>query len=273
MIRSLWSGATGMIAQQTAVDTISNNIANINTTGYKTNRTEFKSLLYQELQAKTTSKNGDEKPIHSQVGLGVRNSSITTIFSQGSFYESTNNFAFAIDGQGFFGIRGADGKTYYTRNGNFNVSTYSGGRLALTTSDGNPVLDSKGQPIIFRAGITATNISISDDGTLLYPDEKNNLQSMGIQIGLYQFNNPEGLEKLSDSLYNVTAASGPVINEATTTARIQKSSVKQGYLEGSNVQLADEMVDLIVAQRAYEANSKVITTSDTMMEQANNLKR
>lgn len=273
MIRSLWSGATGMIAQQTAVDTISNNIANINTTGYKTNRNEFKSLLYQELQAKTTTANGDPKPINSQVGLGVRNSSITTIFTQGSFYESTNNFAFAIDGQGFFGVKGEDGQTYYTRNGNFNVSLAAGGKMALCNSDGNPVLDTKGNPIIFDAGLTASNIKISDDGTLLYPDDKNNLQSMGIQIGLFQFNNPEGLEKKGDSLYKETAASGLVINEATTTAKIAKSSVRQGYLEGSNVQLADEMVDLIVAQRAYEANSKVITTSDTMMEQANQLKR
>ena len=105
MIRSLWSAATGMQAQQTAVDTISNNISNINTTGYKTSQNEFKSLLYQELQTKTTSANGDAKPINSQVGLGVRPSSITTIFTQGSFYESTNNFAFAVAIRYFEGFR------------------------------------------------------------------------------------------------------------------------------------------------------------------------
>ena len=149
MIRSLWSAATGMQAQQIAVDTISNNISNINTTGYKTSQNEFKTLLYQELQAKTTSANGDTKPINSQVGLGVRNSSITTIFTQGSFFESTNNFAFAIQGDGFFGIKGQDGNTYYTRNGNFQLGLGTSGGLELSTTDGERVLDTEGKPIIF----------------------------------------------------------------------------------------------------------------------------
>ena len=123
-------------------------ISNINTTGYKTSQHEFKSLLYQELQSKTTSANGDKKPINSQVGLGVRPSSITTIFTQGSFYESTNNFAFAIEGDGFFAVQGRDGNTYYTRNGNFQIAIGSKG-LELSTTDGEPVLDTKGKPIIF----------------------------------------------------------------------------------------------------------------------------
>lgn len=271
MIRSLWSAATGMQAQQTAVDTISNNISNINTTGYKTSQNEFKSLLYQELQSKTTSANGDTKPINSQVGLGVRSSSITTIFTQGSFYESTNNFAFAIEGQGFFGIQGQDGNTYYTRNGNFQVSIGKNG-LELTTTDGERVLDTTGKPITFDKDMTASNITVSSDGEFLYPDEKGNPVSMGKTIGIYQFNNPSGLEKHDGSLFEVTAASGAAINEATAT-NIEKSTVAQGYLEGSNVQLADEMVNLIVAQRAYEANSKAITTSDEMLGQANQLKR
>lgn len=271
MIRSLWSAATGMQAQQTAVDTISNNISNINTTGYKTSQNEFKSLLYQELQTKTTSKNGDAKPINSQVGLGVRASSITTIFTQGSFYESTNPFAFAISGDGFFGVQGKDGNTYYTRNGNFQMAIGSKG-LELTTTEGEPVLDTKGKPIILESGITASNITMSSDGELYYPDENNNPKSLGVRVGLFQFNNPAGLEKHDSSLFSVTAASGNAINEDTAT-NIKKSVVAQGYLEGSNVQLADEMVNLIVAQRAYEANSKAITTSDEMMGQANQLKR
>ena len=271
MVRSLWSAATGMKAQQTAVDTISNNISNINTTGYKTSQNEFKSLLYQELQSKTTSANGDQKPINSQVGLGVRNSSITTIFTQGAFFESTNNFAFAISGDGFFGIKGSDGNTYYTRNGNFQVSIQKNG-LALTTTDGEPVLDTNGKPITFKSDLSASKITASADGELFYTDATGNPKSLGMKIGLWQFNNPSGLEKHDGSLFEVTAASGNAMNEATAK-NITKSSIAQGYLEGSNVQLADEMVNLIVAQRAYEANSKAITTSDEMMGQANQLKR
>ena len=271
MVRSLWSAATGMIAQQTAVDTISNNISNINTNGYKTSQNEFKSLLYQELQTKTTSANGETKPINSQVGLGVRNSSITTIFTQGSFYESTNNFAFAIEGDGFFAVQGKDGNTYYTRNGNFQLSTDTNG-LTLCTTDGEPVLDTNGKKITFNKNMTASNISVTQDGQFCYPDAKNNPVPLGVQIGVYQFNNPSGLEKEAGSLYKTTASSGTAINESKSK-NIAKSSVVQGYLEGSNVQLADEMVNLIVAQRAYEANSKAITTSDEMMSQANQLRR
>ena len=271
MIRSLWSAATGMQAQQTAVDTISNNISNINTTGYKTSQNEFKSLLYQRLQTETTSANGETKPINSQVGLGVRSSSITTIFTQGSFYESTNNFAFAISGDGFFGVQGKDGQTYYTRNGNFQLAIASDG-LALTTTEGEPILDTTGKPIKLKGDYTASNISVTADGQICYPDDTGNPRPIGMTIGLYQFNNPSGLEKHDSSLYSVTTASGNPINEATAT-NIKKSSIAQGYLEGSNVQLADEMVNLIVAQRAYEANSKAITTSDEMMGQANQLKR
>jgi flagellar basal-body rod protein FlgG len=253
------------------VDTISNNIANINTTGYKTSQNEFKSLLYQELQTETTSANGELKPIDSQVGLGVRNSSITTVFTQGSFYESTSNTAFAISGDGFFAVRGGDGNTYYTRNGNFNISKGQNG-LVLTTSEGQPILDINGKPITFSQDLSASQITVTGDGEFCYPDESGNPKSLGITIGLFQFNNPTGLEKLDSSLYAETAASGNAINESKSN-NIQKSTIVQGYLEGSNVQLADEMVNLIVAQRAYEANSKAITTSDEMMSQANQLKR
>ena len=271
MLRSLWSAATGMKAQQTNVDTISNNLANVNTTGYKTNVAEFKSLLYQEMQTRTTSANGDEKPIGAQVGLGVRNSSINTIFSQGSLLASTSDTAFAIEGKGFFAVQGADGGTYYTRNGNFLFSQGVNG-ITLTNTEGYPVLSSTGAPIVLGTDIVASKVTVSSDGTLCYPDENNTPQSLGITIGLFQFNNPGGLEKLDSSLFKVSDASGAAMNEATT-AGLEKSSVAQGYLEGSNVQVVDEMVNLIVAQRAYEMNSKAITASDEMMQQANNLRR
>ncbi|MBR1691807.1 MAG: flagellar basal-body rod protein FlgG [Lachnospiraceae bacterium] len=271
MVRSLWTAATGMIAQQTNVDTIAHNLSNVNTTGYKTEVAEFKSLLYQTLQTKTTTANVEQKPIGAQVGLGVRNSSITSIFRQGSFLESSSPSSFAIDGKGFFAVQGDDGETYYTRNGNFNWSIDTKG-LSLTTSDGLPVLDTQGRPITLNGEYTSSEITITSNGTICYPDANNNPQSLGITIGLTQFQNPAGLEKLDSSLYAQSDASGAAINEATAT-NLQKSKVVQGYLEGSNVQVADEMVNLIVAQRAYEMNSKAITASDEMLQQANNLRR
>ena len=271
MVRSLWTAATGMIAQQNNVDTIANNLANVNTTGYKTEVAEFKSLLYQDIQAKTTSGNGETKPVGAQVGLGVRNSSVTSRFTQGNFYDSTNDLAFAVSGDGFFGIRGQDGNTYYTRNGDFHLATYGKG-LALSTSDGNLVLDTNGKAIELGSNILSSKLTISGDGELCYPDETNNPKSLGITIGLWQFNNPSGLEKIGDSSYSVTAASGPAMNENTTQG-LTKSDLRQGYLEGSNVQVVDEMVNMIVAQRAYELNSKAIQATDEMMGQAHSLRR
>ena len=144
MVRSLWTAATGMIAQQTNVETIANNLANVNSTGYKAEVAEFKSLLYQTIQTKTTTANGENKPIGAQVGLGVRNSAITSIFKQGSMMASESDTAFAITGEGFFALRGQDGETYYTRNGNFLFTTSQNGMM-LANSDGLPVLDSKVQ--------------------------------------------------------------------------------------------------------------------------------
>lgn len=271
MVRSLWTAATGMVAQQTNVDTIANNLANVNTHGYKTQVNEFKSLLYQNIQTRTTSANGETKPGSAQVGLGVRNASITSVFRQGSLIASESETAFALDGKGFFAVRGEDGNTYYTRNGNLKFTLAPTGNM-LATSEGLPVLDTKGTPIVLGEQYILSQISVTKDGTLCYPDEKGNPQSMGITIGVFQFNNPNGLEKLENSLYQQTAASGQAINEATNN-NVEKTSVIQGYLEGSNVQVVDEMVNMIVAQRAYELNSKAITASDEMLQQANNLKR
>lgn len=271
MVRSLWTAATGMIAQQTNVDTIANNLANVNTNGYKTQVNEFKSLLYQNIQTRTTSANGEAKPSSAQVGLGVRNASITSVFKTGSMLASESDTAFALDGKGFFAVRGEDGNTYYTRNGNFKFTLATNGNM-LATSDGEPVLDSAGKAIVLDNRYIISQITVSKDGELCYPDAQNNPQPMGIRIGVFQFNNPNGLEKLGDSLYQQTAASGQPLNEATNN-NLEKTSVIQGYLEGSNVQVVDEMVNMIVAQRAYELNSKAITASDEMLQQANNLRR
>ncbi len=271
MVRSLWTAATGMIAQQNNVDTIAHNLSNVNTTGYKTQVVEFKSLLYQNIQTRTTSANGASKPGSAQVGLGVRNASITSVFKTGPMLASEKNTSFALDGKGFFALRGADGNTYYTRNGNFEFSLAANGNM-LSNSDGLPVLDTTGRPIVLPEDYIVSRIEVTSDGQLCYPDEDNNLQPIGVQIGVFQFNNPNGLDKLAESLYAETAASGQAINEAVNN-NVEKSKVIQNYLEGSGVQVADEMVNLIVAQRAYELNSKAVTASDEMLQQANNLRR
>ena len=271
MMRALWSAASGMIAQQTNVDTISNNIANVNTTGYKTEKTEFKSLLYQNLQARTTTANGENKPIPAQVGLGTRVASNTSMFTQGAMLASESDTAFAIDGEGFFAVRGADGNTYYTRNGNFQLSVNTSGGLTLSTSDGYAVLDSTGNPITFDANVDTTKLTFDNYGNIKYVDATGNAQNLGIAIGIAQYNNPAGLEKMGDSYFKESVASGTPRIEGQD-ANLQRSVVKNGYLESSSVQAVDEMVDMIVTQRAYEMNSKAITASDEMLQQANNLR-
>ncbi len=273
MVRALWTGASGMIGQQTNVDTIANNLANVNTVAYKTEVNEFKSLLYQTIQSKTTSANGEQKPVGAQVGLGVRNAAIVSQFNQGALLDSESDTAFAINGEGFFAVRGDDGKAYYTRNGNFVFSLNTGNTMTLSTTDGHPVLNTAGAPITVPGTYLSNLITVDTNGQLWYPDANNNPQEIaGMKIGLYQFQNPSGLDKKGDTLYEVTAASGAALNEATN-ANLKKSEIRQGYLEGSNVQVADEMVNLIIAQRAYEMNSKVIQAADTMMQEANELRR
>ena len=272
MVRRLWTAATGMLAQQINLDTIANNLSNVNTQGYKTQVNEFKSLLYQTIQTKTTSANGEQKPVGAQVGLGVRNSAISTNFRQGIMMESDNETAFAIDGKGFFAVRGDDGNIYYTRNGNFLFTLAANGSSMLANSDGFPVISTAGQPIILSDQYNPSRITVTADGELCYPDEQNLPQPIGINIGLFQFNNPNGLDRLGDTLYGETVNSGQPINEAVNND-VQRSKVISRYLEGSNVQVADEMVNMIVAQRAYELNSKAIIASDEMLQQANNLKR
>lgn len=272
MMRALWSAASGMIGQQTAVDTIANNLANVNTTGYKNEKAEFKSLLYQTLQTRTTTANGEQKPIPAQVGLGTRVASITSSFVQGSLYDAESNTAFAIDGDGFFAVRGADGNTYYTRNGDFKLSVGADGNITLVTSNGYPVLDVNNNTITLPGTVSATNLMVTSEGAIGYLDANRNFVNLNTSFGIYQFSNPAGLDKLSNSLFAVTDASGNPLLEATN-ANLTQSDIRQGYLEGSNVQVADEMVNLIVAQRAYEMNSKAIQASDEMLGQANQLRR
>lgn len=270
MVRSLWTAASGMIAQQTNLDVVSNNLSNINTTGFKKEGAEFKTLLYQTIQGKSTDTEGNPKPVGIQVGLGVKNSAVTSHYQQGPMMETGNNFDFAIQGSGFFMVRMADGRTAYTRNGSFQVSMAEN-KIALCTSEGNPILDSEGNPIEMDATYSSDKLMFEPDGSISYPDENGKVQRLGIKIGLVQFPNSAGLEKMSSSLLLETGASGSPRIEAGGDTYTQSKIVNK-YLEGSNAQAVDEMVNMIIAQRAYEMNSKAVTASDQMMQQANSLR-
>lgn len=228
MVRALWTAATGMIGQQNNVDTIANNLANVNTTGYKTETNEFKSLLYQTIQTRTTTANGENKPVGAQVGLGVRNAAITSQHKQGSLIASESDTAFAINGDGFFAVKGEDGETYYTRNGNFLFQIGVNGQLTLSTSDGLPVLNTTGDPITIPMNYVSNRVVVDTDGQLWYPDADNNLQMIAnMKIGLFQFQNASGHEKIGDTLYAVTEASGAALNEATN-ANVKKKPDSSG---------------------------------------------
>lgn len=271
MLRALWTGASGMTAQQTSLDNIANNLSNVNTAGFKRQTTEFSSLLYQKLQRKVTDNNGDPKPVIGQVGSGVRVSGLTSIFKQGSMLETGKDYDFCIEGEGFFRVAMPDGTTAYTRNGSFQTAIGSEG-VTLATAEGYQVLSATGEPIVFGSEYDMSKVSTDEWGNFTYPDEETGTpMNIGISIGLAQFNNPAGLEKISGSMYRESDNSGESRLEGEDGA-LRLSKIHSGYLEGSNVQTVDEIVNLIVTQRAYEMNSKVITASDEMMQQANNLR-
>ena len=262
MLRSLFTAATGMIAQQTQVDVTSHNIANVNTMGYKKNRAEFADLMYQVMSyAGTPTSTTTTHPTGIEVGLGVRPQAITKIHSQGYFKETGNNLDMVIAGNGFFQVQMPDGTTAYTRNGAWKLD-----------SDGNIVNDD-GLQLVPNITIPAdaTQIASGIDGTVsvLQPGAAE-MQQVG-QIEIVNFINPAGLHSSGDNLFLETGASGaPIIGIAGQDGLGQ---IKQGFVEMSNVQLVEEMTELITGQRAYEANSKAITTSDAMLQTTNELKR
>ena len=217
MMRSLWTAASGMRAQQINVDTISNNIANVNTAGYKNQQTSFKSLLYQNLQSRSTNNAGDQKPVAAEVGLGSRTAAITSMFTQGELLATEDPFAIAIEGDGFFQVRDINGELLYTRDGNFIVSPLDNGNM-LCTSDGYPVLDTNGNSIILPKNRVATDVEIDQYGRIGFPGDDGNFQALTnngqeVRIGLYQFNNPAGLSKVGSNNFSVTVASGDAIAE------------------------------------------------------------
>ncbi len=262
MLRSLYTAATGMIAQQMQIDVTSNNIANVNTIGYKKQRAEFADLMYQTMEYAGTSTSMDTvSPTGIEVGLGVRPTAISKQFTQGNFKETSNPLDMAITGQGFFQIELPDGETAYTRNGSFKLD------------DEGSIVNSDGYKMIPEMTIPddATQISIGSDGTVsILQAGQTEMADIG-QIELANFINPAGLHSLGDNNFIDTSASGDVI--VGTPGLDGFGQTKQNFVEMSNVQLVEEMTDLITGQRAYEANSKSITTSDEMLQTINQLKR
>lgn len=266
MMRALWTAGLGMKAQQFNVDVISNNLANVNTTGFKKDRAEFKDLLYENIN-KGYNVNGDGRPVNLQVGHGVYTAATVKSYTQGNYEETGNPLDFAIEGPGFFVVKGAQGNPVYTRDGSFKLSVGDDG-TKLVTSDGNSVLDDSGSEIFLT--VSADELNVTSSGELVYTDENGVTQSLGQKIGIVNFTNPAGLENIGNNLVGVTSASGqPIPLEEAA----EKSTIQQRFLESSNVQVVEEMVKLITAQRAYEINSKSIQSADEMLGMANNLRR
>lgn len=265
MMRALWTAATGMTGQQMNVDVISNNLSNVNTTAYKKDRVEFKDLVYSQMN-RGYNVDSNDMAVPMQVGFGAAASATLKDFSVGNFSATENPTDLAIDGSGFFTLQNEKGEIVYTRDGSFKVSTLEDERV-LVNSQGYPVLDDTGEMIMLEEN-DVENMIVASDGQISFNID-GTITDSGIRIGVVQFANPSGLENLGGNNYRATEASGQPVWETDEN----RSVMLQNYLEGSNVDLVDEMVNLIVAQRAYEVNSKIVQASDDMLNQANNLRR
>jgi len=263
MIRALYSAASGMNAEQLNVDNIANNIANANTTGFKTRRAQFQDLLYQSLiQPGSAAGQQSTVPTGLQLGLGTRAASNEIIFSQGDFSQTSNPLDLVVQGQGFFQIRRATGDLAFTRAGTFHLNRDG----QVVTVDGD-LLD---PPITIPQNALA--VSIASDGTVSYSQAGQSASQQAGQIQLAIFSNPSGLNSIGRNLFLPTDASGdPVIGLPGGQEGI--GQLLQGYVEQSNVSVVNEFINLIVSQRAYEANSKVVKAADEMYQQSNNLKQ
>jgi len=266
MVRSLWTGASGMIGQQANIDTISNNLANVNTHGYKKQRVDFEDLLYQTVKTAGTPATEDTViPVGIQLGHGVKVADTQRVFAQGALQQTEVPTDLAIAGEGFFKIQMYDGSTAYTRNGNFKVD--SDGRLV--TSNGYWVIPDIMMPELFLPD----SINITQDGRVSVKVPRNG-EEVEVNVGrleLYRFPNPVGLTALGDNLFKISQASGEAI--PGTPGYDGMGVLRHKFLEMSNVAVVQEMVNLIIAQRAYEFNSRTIQTSDNMLGTATTLKR
>jgi len=263
-MRSLWTAASGMLGQQFNIDTISNNLSNVNTTGFKKQRAEFEDLLYQTvLKAGTPATELTEIPTGIQVGHGVKVAATQKMFTQGSLQSTENKLDIALEGEGFFKIKLYDGTDAFTRDGSFKIDS----NRQVVTSSGYLLQP----PVVLPENFIMNTLSISQDGRITV---KINGQDDPVEVGqmeIYRFVNPAGLSSIGGNLYKVTPASGEEIPGQPGLEGMAK--LHQGFLEMSNVKVVEEMVNMIVAQRAYEINSKAIQTSDSMLATAIALKR
>jgi flagellar basal-body rod protein FlgG len=260
MIRSLWIAKTGMDAMQNQMDVIANNLANTGTTGFKASRAVFEDLLYQTMrQPGSNSSQQTQLPSGLQIGTGVRPVAVERLQTQGNLSQTNNNLDVAINGGGFFQVLMPDGTTAYTRDGSFQVNNQG----QLVTSNGYPV-----QPAITIPS-NALTTTIASDGTvtITQPGTPNPVQIGNLQLAL--FINPTGLQSMGQNLYSETGSSGtPTVSTPGTNGT---GLLNQGFVETSNVNVVEELVNMIQAQRAYEIDSKSITASDQMLQKLENM--
>jgi flagellar basal-body rod protein FlgG len=263
MIRALYSAASGMTAQQMNVDNIAHNLANANTAGFKQRRAQFQDLMYQNIiQPGAAAGQQSVVPTGLQLGLGTRASSNEIVFTQGNFSQTSNPLDVVIQGSGFFQVLQPTGTLAYTRSGQFHQNRDGG----LVDSNGNLL-----QPSITLPQ-NAQSITIATDGTVSYTLPNQTAAQTAGQIQLATFANPAGLNSLGQDLYQPTNASGDAIT-GNPGGQEGLGSLLQGYTEQSNVSVVDEFVNLIISQRAYEANSKVVKAADEMYQEMNNVSR
>ena len=263
MSRALYTAATGMQAQQMKIDVIANNLANVNTDGYKQSRAEFQDLIYQNLRvAGEATSAGTASPVGLQVGLGVRPAATVRNFQQGSLKEVQNRLAVAISGDGFFQVRLPSGEIGYTRNGSFEI----GDRGQLQTVDGHAVEP----PITLPADANLEEFTIAPDGQVTVRTvDSDRVVDLG-RLRLVRLLNQGAMEAAGNNLYSYRA--DPRSIQESYPSEDGLGSLQQGFLESSNVEVVKEMVAMITGQRAYEANSKVIQAADRMLEEANRLR-
>ncbi|GIP21431.1 MULTISPECIES: flagellar basal body rod protein FlgG [Paenibacillus] len=271
MLRSMYSGVSGMRGFQTKLDVIGNNIANVNTVGFKSGRVMFKDIMSQTVSGVTTPEAGTKGGVNSkQIGLGTSIGSVDTLHTGGSAMTTNNPLDMRIDGDGFFAVKltGSQTDFYLTRAGDFHLDATRN----LVTSDGMLVCNSDGEPIKLEDNTTAFTIGL--DGTIQQKLDDGTTNG-DVKIGVVKVTNPEGLEKMGGSLYrytpnaNVDFPTAGVANDSTTGT----GAIVAGQLEMSNVDLTGEFTEMIVAQRGFQANSRIITTSDEVLQEVVNLKR
>lgn len=273
MLRSMYSGVSGMRGFQTKLDVIGNNIANVNTVGFKSGRVMFKDIMSQTVSGVTAPEGGESGGINAkQIGLGVSIGSIDTLHTGGSAMTTNNPLDLRIDGDGFFLVKlsGEQTDPFLTRAGDFHLDA----ARQLVTSDGLLVCDAAGEPIeALEDEVTA--FSISADGTIVQK-MADGTTAAGAQIGVARVSNPEGLEKIGGNLYRMTLnahAEGELTPTTANNAAAGTGGIVSGQLEMSNVDLTGEFTEMIVAQRGFQANSRIITTSDEVLQEVVNLKR